>query len=332
MDVPLPERWAQAAPNVLPALRPPTAPPNAWLVGLDRVDAQLVRRPLVPFVDVVLTLDLPELRLFLNRGHLDRWQATPQSAFEAALKNVAPTGDLRPWPEADGVWALHTQDGQPTARLALPGWLRAFRDQVRGDPVAVAPDATTLWVSGTESGLPLQRMLARAFERYHSAGSPISPAPIVHGADGLAPWHPPAGHPLVHQVGAAHRFLAGHEYRAQQDSLERWLLDHDQPTYPASYHLLRHRDGRVVSFACWPDGPTLLPHVDLVYLGPPGDDLFERGPTVPSDDLRALGLLGEPEPLLAPWRYRLGTHPAADRLRDRTVDPRTWIPPTPRTP
>lgn len=335
MDLPLPERWTEAASSVVPVLRPPTSPANAWLVGLDRHEAQLLRRPLAPFLDVLAVLDLPELRLFLNRGHLDRWEVSEGEVFAAALHNLPPADGLRPWPEADGVWCLDEPDGQASARLALPGWLGAFEGKVRGRPVAVAPDARTLWVSGTEAGLPLQRMIERAWDQFHSAGTPVSPAPLTAGPGGRAvPWRPGPDHPLVHKIDAAARFQAGAEYRTQQSPLEQWLVDHDQPTYLSSYHLLRHRGGRVVSFACWPDGPTLLPEVDLVYLGPPGEGLLERGPTVPLAALRAVGVVGAPEPLLAPPRTLVERHPDLQSLTNLAVDPRRWSPhdPHPESP
>ncbi|TVQ87235.1 MAG: hypothetical protein EA397_18120 [Deltaproteobacteria bacterium] len=327
MDLPVPKTWSEAAEAVIPLLRPPTSPANAWLVGLDKREAQLLRRPLAPFLDVVIALDLPELRLFVNRGHLEAWRVPEAEVFAAALHNLPPPKDLSPWPEADGVWALEEPDGQASARLALPGWLRALSDKMRGQPVAVAPDARTLWVSGTEAGLPLQRMIERAWERYHSAGTPVSPTPLTLGPRGaLEPWRPGPGQPLVHKIDAAARFQAGAEYRNQQAPLEAWLLDHDQPTYLASYHLLRHQGGRVASFACWPDGPTLLPEVDLVYLGPPGEGLLERGPTLPMAALRAVGVIGAPEPLLAPPRTLVAHHPDLRHLRNLAVDPRRWSP------
>jgi hypothetical protein len=322
----LPASWRDAAPHVLPVLRGPTSPAKAWEAGLDNADAQLIRRPLAPFLDVAVVLDLPRLRLFLNAGHTARWEIGDQAVLDAALSNLPPTTGLTPWPEADGVWQLTAGDGYESSRLALPRWLAAFADQVAGHPVAVAPDAHTLLVTGTDAGLPLEAVLHAGFNRFHEAGTPVSPAPYtVDGRGRLVPWHPPRDHPLVHRIDACHRFLAGHEYRRQQDVLHGWLRARDSPLYLSVFTMLRHKSGRVVTLACWPDGPTLLPQVDLVLLGEPGPDLLDRAPAYTWRDLVDSGVIGDAEPLLAPVRHAVGRHPPRGALPDR-VNARTWVP------
>lgn len=322
MDLPLPETWAEARGHLLPVLRGPTSPAQAWEVGLRRADARGIRQPLTPFLDIAVVLDLPELRLFLQAGHLYTWGASPAAAFTAALENLPPSTGLQPW-EVDGVWTLEATDGYASSRLALPGWLAAFEGRVRGRPLAVVPDAHTILVGGTEGGLPTEALLSHAWNRFHSAGTPVSPGPITLDADGLlTPWRPPLDHPLVHRVQACHRFGAGHEYRRQQRPLADFLLGRGVPDWVADFSLMRHPSGRVVSFAHWPDGPTLLPRVDLVVLGDPG--ALDAGPAVPWSELVDAGVLGEPEPFLRPPRWRLTRRPALDAFAG--VDPRSFQP------
>lgn len=326
MDLDLPDRWAVAARHVLPVLRGPTSPANAWEAGLDNAAAQLARRPLAPFLDVVAVLDLPELRLFVSAAHTSAWDIDEDSVLDQAIGNLPPTTGLRTWPEVDGVWELASGDGYESSRLALPRWLASFSDQVRGDPVAVVPDAQTLLVCGTDAGMALEAMLHAGFNRFHEAGTPVSPAPYtVDVAGRVVPWHPGRDHRLVHRVDACHRFLAGHEYRRQHDALDAWLRTHDSPLFLSTYAMLRHATGRVVSLAAWPDGPTLLPRTDLVVLGPPGPETLERGPAYRWDDLVRYRIIGPPEPALAPVRYRVGRHPRPDDLPD-PVDARSWMP------
>ena len=322
MDLPLPDTWTDAARNLLPVLRGPTAPANAWEAALDNADAVLVRTPLVQHLDVVVVLDLPELRLFVNHGHLERWGAEPEQALGAALENLPATTGLQPW-QVDGVWTLDSGDGYASSRLALPGWLAAFRDQVRGEPIAVAPDANTLLVGGTDAGLPTEALLSEGWNRFHAAGTPVSPAPLTVDEHGrIVAWRPSLDHPLVHRVHACQRFAAGHEYRRQHGALEAWLAGRGIADFLAPYSLLRHKTGRVVSFACWPDGPTLLPVVDLVVLGPPGS--LDASPVVTWDALVQARILDDPEPALAPIRHRVTRHPARGSVP--TVDPRAYQP------
>ena len=322
----MPERWAGAAGHVLPVLRGPTSPASAWEAGLDNADAQLVRRSFAPFLDVVAVLDLPELRLFVNAGHVDRWQIDDESVLDEAIANLPPTDGLQPWPEADGVWQLASGDGYESSRLALPRWLAAFSGKVPGRPVAVAPDAHTLLVSGSEAGLPLEALLHAGFNGFHQAGTPVSPAPYTIDDGGrVIPWQPRRDHPLVHRVDACHRFLAGHEYRRQQGPLDAWLREHASPLFLSTFTLVRHKSGRVVSLACWPDGPSLLPQVDLVVLGEPGPDMLDRAPTVTWESLVLAGVVDAPEPAVAPVRYRVGRHPGSLGQLPR-VNPRAWEP------
>ena len=322
MDLPIPDSWPEAARHLLPVLRGPTSPANAWEAALDNAEAVLVREPLTPFLDVVVVLDLPELRLFVNQGHLDRWEATPEAALGAARENLPPATGLAPW-EIDGVWTLDARDGYASSRLALPGWLAAFRDRVRGEPVAVIPDADTILVGGTDGGLPTEALVTEAFNRFHAAGTPVSPGPVTIDDNGrLIAWNPPLDHPLVPRVQACHRYGAGYEYRRQQDPFAQWLVDHDVPDLLAPYSLLRHPSGRVVSFACWPGGPALLPRADLVVLGPPGR--LDGAPAVPWQAMIAAGHIGEPEPTLSPPRYRVTGAPDPGSLP--AVDPRSYQP------
>ncbi|MFT7520856.1 MAG: hypothetical protein ACI9MC_003007 [Kiritimatiellia bacterium] len=326
MQLDLPQTWSVAQRNVLPVLRGNTSPANAWHAALGNEDAMLVRQPWAPFIDIVAVLDLPDLRLFINGTHLRLWGVQESHVLAAARENVQPTQGLKPWTEAKGVWQLATGDGYESSRLSLPGWLAAFRDQVPGDPVAVIPDARTLLVCGTESGLPLDRMLHYSWSRFHEVGNPISPAPYtLNDAGSVIPWQPSEAHRLVHRVDACHAFLAGHEYRQQQHPFAEWLKEHDIHRFLAPFSMVRHRSGRVVTFTCWPDMPSLLPKTDLVYLGSPGPGTFDDGLTVTWVDLVLHGIIEEPEPALTPARFGVLRHPEQlAALRAIAVDARSW--------
>jgi hypothetical protein len=275
-------------------------------------EAELLRRPLAPFLDVCVVLDLPGVRRFVNRGHARAWGVPDGELYARALHNL-PVGDgLRRWSRADRVWAWESQDGTAAARLAHPGFLRSLADHVRGRVVAFVPDIDHLWVCGEDEGLPLDRAADEAAERFAAAPIPVSPAGYTVRGNQVVPWIPPADHPLYLAAATQHRLLAGHEYRRQHGPLQAWMNERNSPDYLAPFSLMRYQTGRTVSFACWPDGPTLLPFVEYVVLGNPQE--VHHAPWLPWHTLLGSGA-AVPEPDLAPVRYRVGRYPSG--LRER---------------
>jgi hypothetical protein len=135
---------------------------------------------------------------------------------------------------------------------------------------------------------------------------------------GVIPWIPADTHPLRQVAATRHRLHAGHEYRRQHAALVAWLAERGAPDVVAPYSLLKRGDS-TVSFACWQDGPTLLPAVDFVVAGAPSQALSARW--FPWSTLLDRGVLQDPEPDLAPVRYRVGRYPDDFRQGPVTMDP-----------
>jgi len=314
----VPERFSEAAPLLLPALRAPTSPPGAWERRLENPEMALLRRPFAPCLDICLILDLPEVRRFVHHGHLRRWGIAEDTAFFTAMSNLPPNTGLTPWPEAAGVWQLDARDGHVTSRLVLPGFLRSFAGRVPGRPVALVPDVQTLLIVGEDAGFALRRALDWTEARFQEAGTPISAAAYTADDAGVIPWIPADTHPLRQVAATRHRLHAGHEYRRQHAALVAWLAERGAPDVVAPYSLLKRGDS-TVSFACWQDGPTLLPAVDFVVAGAPSQALSARW--FPWSTLLDRGVLQDPEPDLAPVRYRVGRYPDDFRQGPVTMDP-----------
>ena len=114
---------------LLPVVRRATEPAHAFRAEQASPENRLVRRPLGTFLSELVMIDLPEVRMYINHGHLKQWGVSPRQAFEAAhgvMRDYATSG-LKLRPE----YKLHLDapDGSASPGCA-PGWLSAFADQV----------------------------------------------------------------------------------------------------------------------------------------------------------------------------------------------------------
>lgn len=270
-----PEDWSEVREHLLPVLRRVTEPPHAWYVALADPDNRLLRRPIaatsgvVPMLHELVVLDLPDARMFANRGHLRVWGIDEHAVFEAARRNLAAVAGhgLQRRPMYGGLWQVASDDRYEAARLLLPGFLGAFAEQIEGTPLAVAPAGRVLLVGGSDSLDQVATLLDLGERAFRRADSPLSPVLYAPDATGcVAPWVPPADHPLGHRIRAMQRLLAAHEYEAQREQLA------DNPTirsHVAEVSLVHPTDGSdSYLLTRWEKGrgDALLPVVDRVVL------------------------------------------------------------------
>ncbi len=304
------DSWAEALPHVLPVIRGATSPTGAWRRELLKPEAALVRQAIGPALDVLVVLDLPDVRVYITVEHLRAWGVSNAEVLNAALGNLPPTDGLRPW-TVDGVWHLEASDGYGSSRLVLPGWLAAFSEKVRGRPIALVPDGRTILITGADSGLPFEAALRTAWDQFHAAGNPVSLIPWTIDESGvLIPFEPPLDHPLVHRIHACQRMTLGHEYRRQDEDFALWEELHGEDVKCATYTLLRHASGRVVSFARVGELPCLIPWVDLVVFGE--SDNLSEAKAVRFQDLRDCGSIGPAIPGLSPNWWPVTRAPSGD--------------------
>ncbi|NCG20449.1 MAG: hypothetical protein GWP91_15680 [Rhodobacterales bacterium] len=275
MDIPLPASWAEARGQILPVLRRISDPPNAARAARTAPENELLSRPFAPLLAQRLVLDLPDLRLYLNRGHLAAWGINEDVAFGMAIENLrygAAQGlGLEPqW----GLWQLASGDGYDSSRLLLPTWLDAFRDQVDGDPIAIVPAARILLVGGSENHGQLAALVDVADRAFRGAGAPLSPMLYTTDKDANpVPFLLPKDHILADRVNGARRLLEAYEYAEQRDDISE---DPEVAGVFARISMHRKPDtGRAWTVATWTqtDDLTWLPQADNVQFGE-GDDAF----------------------------------------------------------
>jgi hypothetical protein len=169
---------------------------------------------------------------------------TPDLALLTARSNLDPVTGLQQ--REDGIWELVSPDGNASARLAIPGWLRGFSSTA----IAAVPSGRRLLI-GNET--QAARLYAEAEAHFRADGEAISPC--LYTETGV--YEAPDTRILA---ANAERYLKGRLYRELAERL-------DVPM--ASYKVVRRlRDGICVSYCHFQTG-ILLPITDLLML--PGD-------------------------------------------------------------
>jgi hypothetical protein len=257
---------------MIPVLRCSADPPGAWAVAARDPARALVRRPVAPFVHLLLAEDEGHTLRYAARGDV----AEPGPAFVAALLALDPLPRLHRT-EA-GWWTILADDGVEPSRVCLP-LQRSFPEPM----CCAVPDARTLWLAPVADA---ERLLAAAHARWAAAGTPISPLIYALGPAGPAPFPADA---LADPLRRAASALAARAWERQRDALERLF---DVAFGPA---LLRDDD----CVALWPDPtqPALLPATERVVVD---------GRVVPLSALRP-----SPWPALDPPRVLVRPHASA---------------------
>ncbi len=267
---PTPDRWEDAVVRLFPTLRRATEPPGAWLAGRERAENRLVARPFVPLVRELFAVDLPEVRLFVNAGHLTRWGVDEDAVAHVAHANLATlaTRGLR-HREEYGLWQLDAGDGYEASRLVLPQWLASFK--VEGRPVAIAPTPRVLLVGGDGDAAQLERLVAIAEAVLARAEAPLAGVPMTVGGDGrVRPLELADDHPLADRLTALRATFAARVLAEQAEELRQ---DASLGASVADVELADEGVGGAAwTVATWQraERPTLLPVVDFVVLREPG--------------------------------------------------------------
>lgn len=163
-------------PALLPVLRRTTSPAQALLVGQERPDLQLVRRPFAPWLHQVLVEDRDDRIRYVQRADLQRWGLTEEQAWSAAREALGHRAH-EPVTFEDGRVRVREWGGFASSLVVLPGWWKAVTEHLGGEVVALAPDVDDLVVMREDDPL-LDDALRWAFDTFRTADRPLSPAPL----------------------------------------------------------------------------------------------------------------------------------------------------------
>ncbi|MBF5046424.1 DUF1444 domain-containing protein [Aggregicoccus sp. 17bor-14] len=308
------EDWEEAAPRLLPVLRP-----ASYGVSLEVPEPgrELLARPALDGLIEALVVDLPRSVAYTQRRHLEAWAVEGPRAFEVARRNLERLRDVgielyeqRPSP----LWHVASGDTHESSRLLLPGFLASFAGRVEGRPLAIVPERATLLIGGDARPETVRRLCEMAEREYTASSRSISPAVYTVDAAGrLVPYLRAGDDALAQRVRTGHAQLALAEYAAQKATLEKQLAKREVDLFVASFKVLeRKSDGRPVSYCVWPEHVHgLLPRAELVAMTPQGEKL-RFVPWSAVQQLAAASL--EPVPGLWPPRFRIRAWPPPDVL------------------
>jgi hypothetical protein len=316
----IPQEYADARPDLLPVVR----------------GRAYYERKSLPFEvlgehhAVGLVYDMPELMADVPQGLLDRWGVGFAQAYQDALRNLRaislpPRFALQP----EGLHVSDYHDEYDPSRLLLPEVIDALA--VRGDPVVMAANTTTLLVTGSDDARGLSAMATLTLD---VLGRPhfVSGLPLRRVGGQWEAFRPGAGHPTAAQLQQLWTITLGSDYEWQQQQLEALHKREGRDVFVAGYYLVgRPETVGLLSYCCWTESVlSLLPRTDVVCFGLRADVeagrhtgiipvRWEAVRAIASDLLVATGLY--------PERYRVERFPDGaqlEALRARRLG--TWPP------
>ncbi len=305
--------WDDVRARLRPVLRPQTfgqAGPPGMQPPLSR--------PALPFLHELVVVDHKDAMAYVTAGRLSDWRVSADEVFAAARENLAGIAQRSldgPWERDDSAMITMIDDGDAyfTSLLLAPGWLAGVGERV-GEPVlAFAPDNHTLVLCSPPEDLgPLYDLVEK---HYQEATRSVSPVGYVAGPDGrTTPYAPPPGHPHELACRRAEAVLAAAEYGAQTAWLTAQYAAAGLDLHIGELLAVAPPQGPAETIATWTDGvTTLLPAArSIAFVRDGGIALRVPWSVVAAEvDL-------QPEPLIAPPRYRVEGWPppeVMDRLR-----------------
>lgn len=299
---PRPATWPEAAPRLLPAVRP-----SSWVNGLSAQmgdagpDAGPFTRPLVPFLSVLCAIDSAHSIEFATAADLATWGVTDDAALRTATANLE---NMSCEVVGKGSATLIVgPDGYASSWLAVPAALARIAARI-GDSVAVmAVDRDQLVLFDTRDHDAAAVLLESCQEHYQTAPRPLSPAPYLVRDTGIEPWEPPPGHPARATARKASLYLAVTEYH-QQAAMLSGRPENAGGVTVASLAVAKLGDGSARSYAAWgkDQASGLIPRADMIAFqdGHPGSTFTVRF----GDVLRLAGDALTEEPGYDPPRWR----------------------------
>lgn len=320
--------YATVAPRLLPVLRSQSFfRTGSGDLGTMPAPAS---QPFVPFVDLGLVLDEDDRMSYVSSAHLAEWGVALEEALLQAFGNAARLAP--PVTEDEGTtYHIDAGDDHESSRLAVPGFLASFRDHVDGEPLAIMPSRSQLWIAGSDDPDLILELTSVASREYENANRAISPALYTVDATGeVVPFHVPPAHPAYHAVRLCHLKLQVQEYDAQKAELDAHFEHDGIDVFVAAINGIIRTDGLPLTWTFWGDGiDSLLPTADLICFASPSGkrrDLYV--PFAAAADI--LGSYLVPAPHYRPTRYRVCSHPPPElmsRLRAASVSLDDFTPP-----
>ncbi len=303
---PLPMDWAEAGPLLRPVLRP-----QSYVNHLVNTGALPWVRPVFPFINEMVVVDLPTVRAMVTPAETDAWGISGDQAFAAARENLsAHQQTLQPGEK----FLLKDADGGTyvDSMILATGWLGSLAVPDGPRPLVFFPGDGVL-ILGTDAPDNAADLFEVAEQMYLDADQPISPQGYTIEGSVIAPFDQAGPHPLRDLALRARSLLLAKEYSHQTEFLREHYERELFPQYVGDAQLIETAWGRRTT-AAWGQGISWeLPQTDYVtfLVGDPAnvsDKFTVPFPTV----VDVVGIL--PVAGITPVRYRANEWPAAGML------------------
>lgn len=301
-----PEDWAEAQPLLRPVLRP-----QSYVNQLVNAGAQPWVRPVFPFINEMVVVDLPTVRTMVTPAETGAWGITGDQAFAVARQNLSARqqtfapGEKLMLKDADGGTYIDSM-------ILATGWLGSLAVAAGPRPLVFFPGDGVLLL-GTDAPDNAADLFEVAEQLYLDAEQPISPQGYTIESTIIAPFDQAGPHPLRELALRARTLLATTEYRQQTEFLREHYERELFPQYVGDAQMIETAWGRRTT-AAWGQGiPWELPQTDYVtfLVGDPSNvsDKF----TVPfATVVDVVGIL--PVAGINPVRYRANEWPTPAQL------------------
>ncbi|QLY32854.1 hypothetical protein [Nocardia huaxiensis] len=187
-------------------------------------------RPVFPFVDAMVVIDLPDRRVLVDEPRIEEWGIGAGEVFEIALQNFM-QAIIVPTEKDSPIRFVDHGDGYFTSLLLIPGWLSLFSDGEHR-PVAFIPDERNL-ILLQDKGDGVEKMFALVAEEYLGSDCRVSPqAYTVDENHAVIPYD--RAEPLSVAARSATAQLALTGYSTQTTFLEH-ILDENPDALSRRY-------------------------------------------------------------------------------------------------
>lgn len=305
---PLPDSWAEAAPQLKMAVRDRL---YVELINLRTVGTKLVSRPLADDLVETVVFDGPDTMLYVNDDHLGKWGQTADDVLARARKNLAAASTGRFTAVEPGLWESAWADNFDTSRAGLFDVIRRLK--VKGDPVLFLPHRDHLIVTGSNDARGLERAVELVDDRLELP-RPNSGRGWRLTARGLEPWEPEAGSRAAFLRADALRA----DYNEQKAALETKFDADGSDVFVGTVLEVEDDDDGVHHYCVWTKGAeTLMPRTEYVVFvdldKPEGKRVVAAAKW--DDVMKRLGSEITASDEYWPRRYQVKTFPDAKTIR-----------------
>nr|WP_293347335.1 hypothetical protein [Mycobacterium sp.] len=301
-----PMNWAEAQSLLRPVLRP-----QSYVNDLVNSGAQPWVRPVLPFVNELVVVDLPTAPAMVTPRETEAWGIAGEQVFAVARENLsAQQQTFTPGEQ----FLLQDADGSTyiDSMILATGWLSSLSVAGGPRPLVFFPGDGALLV-GTDAPDVAPGLFEAAEQMYLEANQSISPQGYTISGNAIVPFDQAGPHVLRLLGLRARTLLAANEYHDQAEFLRDHYEREQFPQYVGAAQVIETPWGARTT-AVWGQGlPWELPQADYVtfLVGDPSQvsDSF----TVPfSTVVELVGIL--PVAGLNPIRYRASDWPVPEVL------------------